>query len=163
MIAGVTLAGDEIQDLLRRIEAKGLDRRQWRAGNTRLRAAYIDEVAERIQLGKPSIVIDCGNGVAGMMAQQFFERLGCQVDALYTEVDGNFPNHHPDPSKPANVAELQARVKSVNADIGFAFDGDGDRVGVITAAGENVFADRLMMLLGMDVASETPASQSCTT
>lgn len=157
MIAGVTLAGDEIQDLLRRIEA-----RDWIDGNGGLETrdyvpAYIDEVAERIQLTrKPSIVIDCGNGVAGMMAQQFFERLGCQVDALYTEVNGNFPNHHPDPSKPANVAELQARVKSVNADIGFAFDGDGDRVGVITAAGENVFADRLMMLLGMDVASRNP-------
>ena len=157
MIAGVTLAGDEIQDLLRRIEAK-----DWIDGNGGLEnrdyvPAYIDEVAERIQLKqKPSIVIDCGNGVAGMMAQQFFERLGCQVDALYTEVDGNFPNHHPDPSKPANVAELQARVKSLNADIGFAFDGDGDRVGVITAAGENVFADRLMMLLGMDVASRNP-------
>lgn len=157
MIAGVTLAGDEIQDLLRRIET-----RDWIDGNGGLETrdyvpAYIDEVAERIQLTrKPSIVIDCGNGVAGMMAQQFFERLGCQVDALYTEVDGNFPNHHPDPSKPANVAELQARVKSLKADIGFAFDGDGDRVGVITAAGENVFADRLMMLLGMDVASRNP-------
>ncbi|MGD2006424.1 MAG: hypothetical protein PVJ90_04230, partial [Pseudomonadales bacterium] len=157
MIAGDTLAGDEIQDLLRRIEAK-----DWINGNGGLETrdyvpAYMDEVAERIQLKqKPSIVIDCGNGVAGMMAQHFFERLGCKVDALYTEVDGNFPNHHPDPSKPANVAELQARVKSLNADIGFAFDGDGDRVGVITAAGENVFADRLMMLLGMDVASRNP-------
>lgn len=157
MVAGVTLAGDEIQDLLRRIHEG-----DWIDGQGGMESrdyvpAYMDEVAERIQLKqKPSIVIDCGNGVAGMMAQQFFERLGCQVDALYTEVDGNFPNHHPDPSKPANVAELQARVKSLNADIGFAFDGDGDRVGVITAAGENVFADRLMMLLGMDVASRNP-------
>lgn len=157
MVAGVTLAGDEIQDLLRRIHEGDWIDGQGGMENRDYVPAYMDEVAERIQLKqKPSIVIDCGNGVAGMMAQQFFERLGCQVDALYTEVDGNFPNHHPDPSKPANVAELQARVKSLNADIGFAFDGDGDRVGVITAAGENVFADRLMMLLGMDVASRNP-------
>ena len=159
MIAGTTLAGDEIQSLLNRIQQQ-----RWTDGSGQLTqralvADYLDDVANRITLQRPvKLVIDCGNGVAGMMAEQFFERLGCQVEALYTEVDGNFPNHHPDPSKPENVAELQAKVRDTGADIGFAFDGDGDRVGVITAAGANVYADRLMMLLGQDVASRNPGA-----
>ena len=157
MIAGNTLAGAEIQALLKRIQDRYWIEGQGTLENRDYVEPYLAEVSQRIGL-KPGakIVIDCGNGVTGMMATRFFETLGCDVDSLYTDVDGNFPNHHPDPSKPANVVELQARVKALGADIGFAFDGDGDRVGVITAGGENVFADRLMMLLGRDVAQRNP-------
>lgn len=159
MIAGTTLAGDEIQGLLKRIQTQNWHTGQGQLHTRDLVDEYLADVQKRIPLTRPGkIVIDCGNGIAGMMAERFFSALGCQVEALYTEVDGHFPNHHPDPSKPENVAELQARVQATGADIGFAFDGDGDRVGVITRAGINVFADKLMMLLGQDVASRNPGA-----
>ena len=159
VIDGNTLAGDEIQALLTRIQNEDWRHGQGEIKHSELTDGYIAEVSKQLRLKTPmKIVIDCGNGVTGMMAERFFEAMGAEVTSLYTEVDGNFPNHHPDPSKPANVADLQAKVAELNADIGFAFDGDGDRVGVITAAGDNVFADKLMMVLARDVAARNPGA-----
>ena len=115
---------------------------------------YLEQVVSDIRLEKPlRIAIDCGNGVAGVCAQTLFEQLGCDVVPLYTDVDGTFPNHHPDPSKPENLSDLTATVKKQHCNVGLAFDGDGDRVGVITERGESIFADRLLMLLSEDVLS----------
>ena len=96
-------------------------------------------------------MVDCGNGAAGVIAPQLIEALNCEVIPLFCEVDGNFPNHHPDPGKPENLVDLIAKVKETNADIGLAFDGDGDRVGVVTNTGSIVFPDRLLMLFARDV------------
>ena len=93
------------------------------------------------------IAIDCGNGVAGMLAPKLYRALGCEVEELYCEVDGTFPNHHPDPSVPKNLQELIQIVKSGRAELGIAFDGDGDRLGLVTKDGEIIFADRQLMLL----------------
>ena len=110
-------------------------------------------------MAKPMrVVVDCGNGVAGVIAPQLIEALGCSVIPLYCEVDGNFPNHHPDPGKPENLVDLIAKVKSEKADIGLAFDGDGDRVGVVTNTGTIVYPDRLLMLFAKDVVSRNPGA-----
>lgn len=160
VIAGNTLAGEEIQDLLRRINEQDWDHGEGKQTDSSLVDRYINEVSQSLRLETPiKVVIDCGNGVAGMMAERFFESLGVQVTALYTDVDGHFPNHHPDPSKPQNLVDLQAKVAEIGADIGFAFDGDADRVGVITAAGTNVYADKLLMLLAQDVAIRNPGAK----
>ncbi|MBU2158356.1 MAG: phosphomannomutase/phosphoglucomutase, partial [Gammaproteobacteria bacterium] len=112
-----------------------------------------------IAMAKPMrVVVDCGNGVAGVIAPQLIEALGCSVIPLYCEVDGNFPNHHPDPGKPENLVDLIAKVKSEKADIGLAFDGDGDRVGVVTNTGTVVYPDRLLMLFAKDVVSRNPGA-----
>ena len=160
VVAGNTLAGEEIQDLLRRINQQDWDHGQGEISQSDLVDGYISEVSKSLKLETPiKVVIDCGNGVAGMMAERFFESLGVQVTALFADVDGNFPNHHPDPSKPKNLIDLQNKVAELNADIGFAFDGDADRVGVITAQGTNVFADKLLMVLAQDVATRNPGAK----
>lgn len=116
--------------------------------DTTLIDTYIAYLCQQITLVKPiKIIIDCGNGVAGVVAPRLFEALGCQVESLFTDVDGSFPNHHPDPSKPANLSTLRQRLLTSDADIGFAFDGDGDRLGVVLADGTIIWMDQLMMLL----------------
>ncbi len=121
--------------------------------------AYRQRILEDVALARPlKVVIDCGNGVAGVIAESLFEELGCEVVPLYCEVDGNFPNHHPDPSKPANLADLTAAVAAHQADIGIAFDGDADRLGVVTSAGELIYPDRLLMLLAEDVVTRHPGA-----
>ncbi len=115
---------------------------------------YILEVIENIKINSNrniKIVIDCGNGAAGCIAPALFKKLGCEVIELYGEVDGNFPNHHPDPSKLENLIDLIDVVKSSNADLGLAFDGDGDRVGLITNKGEVVFPDKILMMISQDI------------
>jgi phosphomannomutase/phosphoglucomutase len=102
------------------------------------------------------IVMDCGNGVAGAIAPELFKRLGCEIVPLFCEVDGNFPNHHPDPSKPENLADVIRALKETDAEIGIAFDGDGDRLGVVTKDGEVIFPDRQLMLFAADVLSRVP-------
>ena len=115
---------------------------------------YLKQITDDVQLKKPlKVAIDCGNGVAGVCAEALFKQLGCDLVPLYVEVDGNFPNHHPDPSKPKNLVDVITAVKTQHCDVGLAFDGDGDRVGVITERGESIFADRLLMLLSEDVLS----------
>ena len=120
---------------------------------------YFKTIRDDIALAKPlKVVVDCGNGVAGVIAPKLIEALGCTVIPLYCEVDGNFPNHHPDPGKPENLVDLIAKVKSEKADLGLAFDGDGDRVGVVTNAGTMIYPDRLLMLFAKDVVSRNPGA-----
>jgi phosphomannomutase len=120
-------------------------------------AAYRDRIASDIKLARPlKIVVDSGNGVAGASAPAILRAIGCEVVELYSEVDGNFPNHHPDPSKPENLQDLIAALKNSDAELGLAFDGDGDRLGIITKDGENIFPDRQIMLFAQDVLSRVP-------
>ena len=123
---------------------------------------YINDVLQKIRLNHPEnlkIVVDCGNGAAGCVAPQLFERLGCNVINLFSEIDGNFPNHHPDPGKIANLQDLIEAVKDEKADLGLAFDGDGDRVGLVTEKGDVVFPDKIMMLFAEDVLTKNNGGQ----
>ena len=123
---------------------------------------YINDVLQKIRLNHPEnvkIVVDCGNGAAGCVAPQLFERLGCNVINLFSEIDGNFPNHHPDPGKIANLQDLIEAVKDEKADLGLAFDGDGDRVGLVTEKGDVVFPDKIMMLFAEDVLAKNNGGQ----
>jgi len=123
---------------------------------------YINDVLQKIILNQPEnlkVVVDCGNGAAGCVAPELFKRLGCNVINLFSEIDGNFPNHHPDPGKLANLQDLIKAVKDEKADLGLAFDGDGDRVGLITGNGNVVFPDKIMMLFAEDVLSNNNGGQ----
>jgi len=160
VIEGHTLSGAEIQDLRRRIEQQ-----DFRAGNGRRSHAsvlepYVARIAGDVKLARPMrIAVDCGNGVAGMAAPGLYRQLGCEVRELYCEVDGSFPNHHPDPSRPENLADLIAAVKDGRCELGLAFDGDGDRLGVVTREGEIIFPDRQLMLFAADVLERNPGAQ----
>ncbi len=158
VLAGRAIYGDEIQALRSMMEAES-----WllqAGGSARpldVLAAYRERIVAGIALQRPiKVVIDSGNGIAGASAPAIFRALGCEVIELFGEVDGNFPNHHPDPSKPENLKDLQAALQSSDAEIGFAFDGDGDRLGVVTKSGNNIFPDRQMMLFAQDVLSRVP-------
>lgn len=159
MVAGDTLAGDEIQALRTRMEKLDFTSGMGGLRQENITQAYINRVSEDIALARPlTVVVDAGNGVAGAIGPRALEELGCTVIPLFCDVDGNFPNHHPDPSKPENLEDLMASVAANNADIGIAFDGDGDRIGVVTAAGNNIFADRLMMLYAKHVLMTNPGA-----
>jgi phosphomannomutase/phosphoglucomutase len=120
---------------------------------------YIERIASDVQTERPlKLVVDCGNGIAGAVAPQVLESIGCEVIPLYCEVDGSFPNHHPDPSDPHNLEDLILSVKQTGADLGLAFDGDGDRLGVVTRNGEIIFPDRTLMLFARDVLSRQPGA-----
>ena len=160
VIAGDTLANEQIQALHTRLKTNDLS---WGEGNIErvdILSRYADVITQDIKLVKRlKVVVDCGNGAAGVIAPQLIEALGCEVIPLFCEVDGNFPNHHPDPGKPENLVDLIAKVKETNADVGLAFDGDGDRVGVVTNKGTMVFPDRLLMLFAQDVLERNPAAE----
>ncbi|MFN3585864.1 MAG: phosphomannomutase/phosphoglucomutase, partial [Moraxellaceae bacterium] len=159
MLAGDTLAGDEIQALRARIEKQDFSAGAGTLAQTNVLDEYVDRVGADIVLARPlKVVVDAGNGVAGAIAPRVLEALGCEVIPLFCDVDGTFPNHHPDPSKPENLDDLISAVASNGADIGIAFDGDGDRVGVVTAGGRNIFPDRLMMLLAKHVLMTNPGA-----
>ncbi len=159
VIAGDTLANEQIQKLRQRIETGDLAEGVGQAEPVDVLESYFKRIREDIALAKPmKVVVDCGNGVAGVIAPQLIEALGCKVIPLFCDVDGNFPNHHPDPGKLENLEDLIAKVKSENADLGLAFDGDGDRVGVVTNAGTVVYPDRLLMLFAKDVVSRNPGA-----
>jgi phosphomannomutase/phosphoglucomutase len=159
VIAGDTLANEQIQALKARIDNNDLATGVGVVEQVDVLGRYFKQIRDDIAMAKPMrVVVDCGNGVAGVIAPQLIEALGCSVIPLYCEVDGNFPNHHPDPGKPENLVDLIAKVKSENADIGLAFDGDGDRVGVVTNTGAIVFPDRLLMLFAKDVVSRNPGA-----
>ncbi len=120
---------------------------------------YIDTIANQLSLGKAlKIVVDCANAIPAVVAPMLFRRLGCEVIELHTELDGSFPNHEPDPTQPENLVDLIAAVKQHKADIGLGFDGDGDRLGVVTGQGDVVYADRILMLLAQDVLSRYPGA-----
>jgi phosphomannomutase/phosphoglucomutase len=126
----------------------------------RVTDAYIDTIVDRVKpKRKLKIVIDCGNGIAGEIAPKLYQKLGCEVIPLYCEVDGNFPNHHPNPSAVENLQDLIVAVKKENADLGLAFDGDADRLGVVTATGEVIWPDRQMILFSQDVLTRHPGAK----
>ncbi len=157
VIGGNTLALDAIQDLKKRIEAGNLKHGQGKRSSADVLDAYVEKIVGDVKLARPmKIVMDCGNGVAGAIAPALFKRLGCEIVTLFCEVDGNFPNHHPDPSKPENLADVIKVLRETNAEIGIAFDGDGDRLGVVTKDGEIIFPDRQLMLFAADVLSRVP-------
>ena len=168
VLAGESLHSDAIQDLRRRIEENDLDSGQDVHGQGNLRSTeiigdYIRRIREDFPaaLGREArkIVIDCGNGVAGDVAPRLFRALGHDVMELYCDVDGDFPNHHPDPSVPANLRDLIASVRENEADLGLAFDGDGDRLGVVDGDGTIIWPDRQMMLFARDVLSSRPGAE----
>ncbi len=159
VIAGQTLANEQIQSLRTRIEKKDFCTGGGSLEDIEIVNHYIERIVSDIAMAKPlKVVIDCGNGVASVVAPKLIESLGCEVVPLYCEIDGRFPNHHPDPGKPENLQDLIAAVAEHQADLGLAFDGDGDRVGVVTNKGNIVWPDRLMMLFAKDVASRNPGA-----
>ena len=159
VIAGKALSGEAISTLRERIHNRQIHMGSGSYQTQSIEQDYIDYILNDVAIAQPlKVVIDAGNGVAGAIAPQLFEELGCEIVPLYCEVDGNFPNHHPDPSVESNLQDLIERVKSEEADLGIAFDGDGDRVGVVTAEGNIVPADRLLMLLAQDVVSRNPGA-----
>ncbi len=157
VLAGEAIYGEAIQKLYRRI-VDG-DFRSGSGGYRQhdVRAAYLERILSDVKLARPmKIAIDCGNGVAGSVAGELYRRLGCEVTELFCEVDGTFPNHHPDPAHLENLEDLIRVLASGDAEIGLAFDGDGDRLGVVTKDGQVIFPDRQLMLLAQDVLTRHP-------
>lgn len=148
MLGGVTVAGEELQALRQRIEAESLPCQTAGAAQPlNVSDEYYSVLQQQLPLAKSlKIVIDCGNGSPGAVAPTLYRQLGCEVIELYCEVDGLFPNHHPDPQVADNLRELQATVLAQQADVGLAFDGDGDRLGVVTRSGQIIPGDHLLML-----------------
>ena len=160
VVGGDALYGEAIQDLRKRIEKQEFSSGQGKRDRADVLDAYVERVAGDVKLARAfHVAIDCGNGVAGMLAPRLYRRLGCEVTELFCEVDGTFPNHHPDPAQPENLQELIKTLKSGKAELGLAFDGDGDRLGVVTKDGEIIFPDRQLMLLAKDVLSRNPGAQ----
>ncbi len=158
VLAGRAIYGDEIQGLRKVMEAGSATLAP--GGSVRrvdVTEAYTARIVGDVRLARPlKIVVDSGNGIAGASAPAIFRALGCEVTELYSEVDGNFPNHHPDPSKPENLRDLMAALAAGDAELGLAFDGDGDRLGIVTKDGQNIFPDRQMQLFAKDVLSRVP-------
>jgi phosphomannomutase / phosphoglucomutase len=153
VLGGLPFAGDDIQGLRQRIERSRFAAGQGDVTTHDVLAAYRQEILTRIgPLARTlSVVVDCGNGVASLTAPEVLEALGAKVDRLYCESDGTFPNHHPDPTVLANLRDLQARVAALHADLGIAFDGDGDRIGAVDELGVVLFGDQILALLGVDL------------
>lgn len=159
IIAGDTLANDQITALHTRIRINALPQAKGSVSQVDILPRYFETITNDIVVARRlKVVVDCGNGAAGVIAPQLIEALGCEVIPLFCEVDGNFPNHHPDPGKPENLADLIAKVRETGADVGLAFDGDGDRVGVVTNTGTIVYPDRLLMLFAKDVLARNPGA-----
>ena len=162
MVNGITLFADQIKAIHSRIEKE-----EWVTaevpGTIRqedVLPAYLEKVLSDVRIARPlRIAVDGGNGVAGPVGVKLYKALGCEVAELYTDVDGHFPNHHPDPSKPANLEDLKAVVRTGSVDLGLAFDGDGDRLGVVTKSGEIIYPDRQMMLFAKDILAHHPGEQ----
>ena len=160
VIGGHTLANDSIIALYDLIKLQDYERGIGVIEEHIIDQVYQDRIDNDVKLARPlKVVLDAGNGIAGDIAPKLFKQLGCDVIPLFCEVDGNFPNHHPDPGKPANLVDLQAAVAKHKADIGLAFDGDGDRVGVITETGQMIYPDKLLMLFAEDVISRNPQTE----
>ena len=151
------VSGSEIFDLIN--QEKELASKKSNVNIVDIKDDYIAEVTKNIEINKKiKVVIDCGNGAAGCVAPKLYKELGCDVVELFTEVDGNFPNHHPDPGKVENLKELVAKVEETNADLGLAFDGDGDRVGLVTNKCEIVYPDKILMMIAKDILSSQKGS-----
>jgi len=160
VVDGVTLSSDRIQNLYQRIINNDLATGAGNYKEIEIIDQYIERVVSDVKPArKMKIVIDCGNGVAGAVAPRLFRELGCDVIDLFSEVDGTFPNHHPDPAKLDNLQDLIAAVKEHDAEIGLAFDGDGDRLGIVTPKGEVIWPDRQMILFARDIISRNPGCE----
>jgi len=159
VIGGVTLAGDKITDIYKRIKNGNVRVGKGKVSEQDMLDRYRERIAGDIQLSRPlKVIADCGNGIAGVVAANVLRDIGAEVITLFDEVDGTFPNHHPDPSEPENLKDLIEAVRLMDADIGVAFDGDADRLGVVTSVGEIIYSDRLMMLFAKDVLSRVPGA-----
>ena len=160
MIAGDTLAAEAIQELRRVVDAGKFAEGQGQVESQDISGAYLDRIASDVKLARPmTIAVDCGNGSPGAYAPKLFRRLGCEVIELFCDVDGNFPNHHPDPSKPENLKDLISELHRTDAEVGLAFDGDGDRLGVVTKTGKIIYPDRQLMLFAAEVLSRNPGAE----
>jgi phosphomannomutase/phosphoglucomutase len=157
ILGGESPTSETIQELRRRIDARQLLQGEGSFDSRDIMEAYIERIVSDIRLGQPlKVVIDCGNGAASVVAPELYRQLGCEVVELYCTVDGNFPNHHPDPGDPKNMQALQQAVVEHQAALGLAFDGDGDRLGVVDSSGKLIWPDRLLMYLAMDVLTREP-------
>ena len=160
LIAGHTIYGDGIMSLYHRITSGEVTRGDGGYQQQNVIPSYIDTIVSDVRLARPlKIAVDCGNGAAGVLAIDLFNRLGCETTELFCDVDGTFPNHHPDPSKPENLDDIKAAIASGQLDLGLAFDGDGDRVGIIDDKQKIIWADRQMMLYAADVLERKPGAQ----
>jgi len=160
VLAGETLSGEAIQQLRARIEQNRLTHGNGSYTKRNISVEYAKRVVSDIKLARPMhVTVDCGNGVAGAYVANLYRELGCIVEEMYCEVDGHFPNHHPDPSQPENLADLIAALRSNGSELGLAFDGDGDRLGVVTRDGRIIYPDRQLMLFAADVLSRNPGAE----
>ncbi len=160
VLGGETLAAESIQALRLRLENSDLVDGSGGYRKHDITETYLQRITSDIKLARPmKIIVDCGNGVAGAYAPALYRRLGCEVTELFCEVDGTFPNHHPDPSVPENLRDVIHALKTTDAEIGLAFDGDGDRLGVVAKDGSIIYADRQLMLFAADVLSRNPGGQ----
>jgi phosphomannomutase len=159
VLAGRAIYGDEIQGLKRRIEAEDYAQGQGKVTQADIVPEYAHRITGDCKLARPmKVVCDSGNGIPGATAPGILEQLGCEVVELYSEVDGDFPNHHPDPSKPENLADVIRALRETDAEIGLAFDGDGDRLGLVTKDGQIIYPDRQIMLFARDVLERQPGA-----
>ena len=160
VLGGESLAAESIQNLRIRIEKNDLVSGEGSYRKQDIAEMYLKRIVGDITLERPiKIVVDCGNGVAGAFAPTLYRRLGCEVTEIFCEVDGNFPNHHPDPSVPDNLRDVIHALNTTDAEIGLAFDGDGDRLGIVTKNGKIIYPDRQLMLFAADVLSRNPGGQ----
>jgi len=160
VLNGETLSGETIQKLRLRIEQNDLTHGKGSYSQQDISTAYIARIVSHIKLARPmKVTVDCGNGVAGAYVANLYRQLGCTVQEMYCEVDGHFPNHHPDPSDPHNLEDLIDALKSNDSELGLAFDGDGDRLGVVTKDGKIIYPDRQLMLFAADVLSRNPGAE----
>ena len=153
------LAANQIQKIRQRVEQDQLRDGVGSYSELNIQSQYIEAICSSVSLArKLKLVVDCGNAVPGLVAPELFRALACEVEPLFCDIDGNFPNHHPDPTVADNLASLSARVVASRADLGIAFDGDGDRLGIVTNLGEAVDADKILMLLVKHIAPKYPAA-----
>jgi phosphomannomutase/phosphoglucomutase len=160
VLADETLSGETIQGLRQRIQQNDLTHGSASYAQQDISTEYIKRIVSDIKLARPmKISVDCGNGVAGAYVAKLYRQLGCEVHEMYCEVDGHFPNHHPDPSDPRNLQDLIAALRCNDSELGLAFDGDGDRLGVVTKDGRIIYPDRQLMLFAADVLSRNPGAE----
>jgi len=160
VLAGEAIYGDTIQSLYQKIVKNDLAHGAGGYSTHDIRKAYLDRIVGDVKLMRPmKIAIDCGNGVAGAFAGDLYRAMGCEVTELFCEVDGNFPNHHPDPAHPENLQDLIRCLQNTDAEIGLAFDGDGDRLGLVTKDGQIIYPDRQLMLFAQDVLTRHPGAE----
>ncbi|MFM0178342.1 phosphomannomutase/phosphoglucomutase [Paraburkholderia aspalathi] len=160
VLRGAAIYGEQILALHQRIVDENFSQGSGTYTEYDIADAYLDRITSDVKLARPiKIVVDTGNGVAGGLAPKLFKKLGCELVELFTEIDGNFPNHHPDPAHPENLQDVIRALKETDAEIGFAFDGDGDRLGVVTKDGQIIYPDRQLMLFAEEVLSRNKGAQ----